>query len=385
MAKVCFVTTVHQTISAFLLEVAQYLNNAGVNVTFVCNADEAFEKSLPDYVRFLPVTMKRGTDPRGIVSICQLYKIFKREKFDLIQYSTPNASFYASIAAFLARADNRLYAQWGIYYIGSRGWKRRVFELLERVTCSLSTHVQPISPLNREFGIAHKLYPREKSSVVGKGSVKGIDFGKFDIEKKQEYRQEVRAALKIGADSMVFGYIGRITRDKGFNELLRAYQRYRSCNSCCDLVVCGEEDASPGVDPQIYQWAREEDSVHFCGTVKDPEKYFAGMDIFVFPTYREGFGEVALEAQAMGVPVITTNVPGPYESVKENCGGVHVDPCDSGALFSAMEKLSRDPALLKDMGVCARRWAEENFDSRVLIPQICEMKLKMAGIKTGPA
>ena len=112
MKKICFITTVSLTMKAFVLESAKYLHNkGGYDVTLICNNDEEFAKTLPDYINFIPVSMARGLDFSAIASVIQLIKIFKKEKFDVIQYSTPNASLYASIAGFLTRIKNRRYSQ----------------------------------------------------------------------------------------------------------------------------------------------------------------------------------------------------------------------------------------------------------------------------------
>ena len=126
MKKVCFITTISATLNSFVLDTAQYLHKNGeYDITFICNYDKNFAETLPEYIHFIPISMQRGVNFKGFASIKKFIKIFKENQFDYIQYSTPNASLYASIAAKLAKMPVRLYAQWGIRYVGASGMSRR--------------------------------------------------------------------------------------------------------------------------------------------------------------------------------------------------------------------------------------------------------------------
>ena len=136
MKKICIVTTVSGTLKSFVVPTAEHLyKECGYDVTLICANDEEFAKSLPEYIHYIPVPMKRGVSLTALRSIRALRKIFKREKFDLVQYSTPNASMYASIAAKKEKVPLRLYAQWGIRYVGLSGMSRKIFKFIEKATC----------------------------------------------------------------------------------------------------------------------------------------------------------------------------------------------------------------------------------------------------------
>ena len=129
MKKICFVTTVSLTMKAFVLETAKYLHNeGGYDVTLICNNDDEFAASLPEYIKFIPVSMARGVDLSVFSSILAFIKIFKEQKFDMVQFSTPNASLAASIAAKICKVPVRLYCQWGIRYVGFSGIARKIFK-----------------------------------------------------------------------------------------------------------------------------------------------------------------------------------------------------------------------------------------------------------------
>ena len=126
MKKICMITTVSSTLKSCVVDTAKHLyEQCGYDVTLICNTDEKFAKTLPPYVHYIPVPMSRGVNFSGFKSIKIFRKIFKREKFDLVQYATPNASFYASVAAKQAKVPIRLYCQWGIRYVGFQGIKRK--------------------------------------------------------------------------------------------------------------------------------------------------------------------------------------------------------------------------------------------------------------------
>ena len=135
MKKICFITTISSTMKNFILKTAKYLHKEGdYDITFICNSDDEFEKILPKYIKYIPVNMKRGVKLGAVKATYEIYKIFKKEKFDCIQYSTPNAALYASIAGKLANIKVRLYCQWGIRYVGfEKGVKRRIFKMLEKI------------------------------------------------------------------------------------------------------------------------------------------------------------------------------------------------------------------------------------------------------------
>ncbi len=339
--KICMVTTVSITMKSFVVEMAKYLHENGeYDVTLICNDDDEFAQSLPDYLHFIPVKMNRGIDFSAIRSIVAFYKIFKREKFELVQYSTPNASLYASIASLFAKIPIRLYCQWGIRYVGLSGVSRKIFKLIERITCANSTHVKSQSFKNRQFAIDEKLCKPDKVSVVGIGGTIGVDLSEYDIKKKPQYRKEIREKLGIEQSDFVFGFVGRLNRDKGINELITAFKGISNAK----LVLVGMFDESNAPTEENLSFAQNCENIIMTGNVPQKEvcKYIASFDILVHPTYREGFGKVIQEAFGMGIPVITTDIPGPSEVVERGVSGSLVPVKDSASLHDEMASLKDD-------------------------------------------
>lgn len=375
MKKICFITTISVTLKTFILKTAEYLHkNENYDITFICNPDSEFKEQLPDYIHFIPVEMNRGISVDGIKVIYKLYQIFKKEKFDLIQYSTPNAALYASVAGKLAGIKVRLYCQWGIRYVGFSGLKRKIFKLIEKITCKDSTWIEPDSFGNLKFSHEEKLYSSLKSSVIWNGSANGVDLEKFNIEKKDEWRVEIRKRHNLD-EEIVVGFIGRLEKDKGINELLEAYKNIKIPN--LELLVVGPEDKTETINKELYEWAKGNKNIIFTGKVKDVEKYYSAMDIFVLPSYREGFGSVVVEAEAMGVPVIVTNIPGPLDAMIENKTGLVVEKGNAEDLKDALEKLIKDKITREKFGEEAKLFAKKNFDAKKIYEYILEDRRRL--------
>ena len=249
MKKICFITTVSITLKSFVVETAKYLHEqCGWDVTLICNNDEEFAKSLPEYLHYIPVSMERGVNLGGFKAINRFKEIFKREKFDAVQYATPNASFYASIAAKETKIPIRLYCQWGIRYIGFTGLKRTIFKILEKEVCKNSTHIFSVSPMNMQFAIEENLYKAEKAQVVGNGGTIGVDCTVFDIDKKEQWRKQIREKLSLNETDFVFGFSGRIGVDKGCKELFAAFRLLQENKVNAKLLLVGPLEENCGMD-----------------------------------------------------------------------------------------------------------------------------------------
>ena len=376
--KICFITTISVTLETFVLEVAKYFyENSNYDITMICDKNEEFKNKLPDYIKYIPISMKRGVSLSGIRSIIEMYKVFKKEKFDLIQYSTPNASFYASIAGKLAKIKRRLYCQWGIRYLGFSGLKRKIFKIVEKITCKNSTWIEAVSYSNLECAYEEGLYNKDISSIVWKGSASGIDLEKFDIEKKEKWRKKIRDKYQIDEKTVVIGFAGRIERDKGVNELLRVFKKLLNTHKNLKLLVIGNEDKIQTIKKDIWEWAKKQKEIIFTGRVNDIEEYYAAMDIFTLPSYREGFGNVIIEAEAMGVPVIVTNIPGPIDAMIENKTGLLVKKADENSLMKALQTLISNKEKRDYMGKEGTRFVKENFESGKLFKFILEDRKRL--------
>ena len=377
MKKICFVTTISATLSSFVVETAKCIhNNTDWDITFICNYDEKFEKSLPEYIHYISVPMERGISIAGVKAMLEMKKIFQREKFDLIQYSTPNASLYASMAGRLAHVPVRLYCQWGMAFVGFQGLKRKIFQMEEKYVCHLSTHIEPDSNSNLRFAHEIGLYPKSKGYVIWNGSACGVNLTKFDISNKEEYRKDIREQLDIPEDAFVYGFVGRITRDKGVNELLEAYKKL---NDDSYLIMVGRSEVDETINQELYTWASKNEKIRFTGYTTVVEQYLSAMDCYILPSYREGFGMGVVEAEAMGVPVIVTDIPGPIDAMIDNETGIVVQKADVESLYNAMISIREDKVRYFAMAEKAHDFAVNNFEQKQLFNYILEDRKKLLG------
>lgn len=370
--RICFITTVPITMKSFVLDTARYLyNQEAYDITLICKNDETFKSELPEYIKFIPVSMERGINLKGLVAVREFVTIFKENQFDYIQYSTPNASLYASIAAKLAKMPVRLYAQWGIRYVGASGMSRRLLKLFEKITCKLSSHIRAVSPMNMQFSIDEGLYKCDKVKVIGNGGTIGVSLDEFDINKKDELRKIVYEQYGIDDETFVFGFIGRVSKDKGVSELIEAFRKIVEKGYKAKLFIVGSYE-NAGIDEDVMSWASNSNDVFFTGKFPKSklEMFYAAFDCYVHPTYREGFGMVLQEAGAMGNAIITTDIPGAGEVMERDISCKLVPPRNAQALADMMEYMINNPEETKELGRQAYVRTQKLYERSIMLNNI---------------
>ncbi len=376
---ICSLYRVPFGVRAFMLENLKYLNQQGGYKCYVVSSEEdPLTKEELGGVTFIPLEVKRGNvSPIEVLKcIYKLYKIFRKEKFTIIQYSTANISLYSCIAGWMAGIPVRVFCQWGVDYIDHHGFKRWFYKTMERITCMLSTHVQPDSFANLKFAIDEHLYKPSKGNVIYNGSACGVDLNRFDIEKKVAWKKEITEKFKLPKDKLVFGYVGRLALEKGINELLQAYLEIQDKNSV--LMLVGPYYGVEALNQELYKKAQESENIVFVGPVSDAERYYATFDYLILPSHREGFGLVVLEAAAMGTPTIVSNIKGPTEFVKDNHNGLYFDVGSAESLKTVLLKvLSDDKSLKKRLSDNAYADVCRDFDSAIFKQKFLEDRNRM--------
>lgn len=385
MKKICIITTMWSSITNWIKPFLNEYNNHQIDVTIVCNMDKEYEEKLKEEFPF--VYTKRIPFPRGIKlfgslkSIIQLKKFFKNEKFDLVQYSTPNASFYASWAAKACRVPVRLYCQWGMVYITQKGIKRKIFKWMEKTICKKSTMIQPDSFGNLEFCIKEGFYDTSNSCVIWNGSAKGLDLRLYDISKKEDYKREIKEKYSISEKEVVIGFVGRLGREKGCNELFYVFRNIKKDYPNAKLLFVGPIEKEETIEAELLEYFKTCDDIIKTGRVSDVQKYFSAMDIFVLPSYREGFGMSVVEASAMGVPVVATKYPGPSGGMIDGVTGIAVDIKDSVGLEKAIRFLLSNKDKAMGMGKAGRDYVVESFDYEIFKQKYIDNRLSLLKIE----
>lgn len=370
MIKICYVVTIPLTIESFFIPQLQYLAANGFDVTVVCSNDSSLQEKLGESIRFYPIEIPRGISVGGsIYALKALTQFFQKEKFDLIQYSTPNAAFYSSIAAKRAGCRVRNYHLMGLRYLGASGMGRAVLKTLERIACHNSTSIECVSKSNMEMGIKEGLFSKEKVTVVWNGSTGGVDLSRFDFSKRQQWRMETRKELGYSSSDFVYGFAGRITKDKGIEELLSAFLELKDNSK---LLLVGDIEEANCLDVALLTKAQEHSDIKFHSFVSDIERYYAAIDVLVLPSYREGFGNVVIEAGAVGTPAIVTDIPGPTDTIEPEKTALVVPVKNLSALAESLKQIRKRDYIA--MGENAAQFVKEMFDSKVLCEKILERK-----------
>lgn len=375
--KLCAIATVEGTMNSFIIPAMSRFVDAGYDVTLVCTMTDDFIKKNSETFHCVNIPMKRGIALGDAIRLpWSFWKLFRKEKFDYVQYATTNASFYACIPAKLSGIKTRVYCQWGLLYIGYSGLKRRIFKWVEKLLCKTSTHITVASKKNLDYAVLEGLMPREKASVIGDGGTVGVDLTVFDFSKRDKYKAQVLEEHPELKDRLVYGYVGRIETDKGISELLEAFLRLDDINTAL-LLVGSFDELRCNINPQLITKAKETGRVVFHGFSREVPKYMSAMDILVHPTYREGFSMVIQQGMAMGCAIITTNVPGPSEVIEEGVSGLLVSDHSATELADAMSKLAAEEALRQQYALAGLSRVKKLFNRQRMVDLTFQDRLRM--------
>ncbi|MCD2136466.1 glycosyltransferase family 4 protein [Salinicoccus halitifaciens] len=345
----------------FLRDQVKLLEQNGYEVKIVCNND--FDKTYKD-MELDHIPFEREINiTKDVSALYKLFKYLRRESPDIIHFSTAKAGLLGMIAGFLSRVPTRIYSIWGLRLETTSGIKYRVLHTAERIACALSTHVVVISDSLEEEVVNNRIVKRDKVVRIGKGSNDGIDLEKFNPENIPSTQVEtLKKELGIKPDDFVMGYIGRITKDKGSNELVEAFEALSADHPNLKLVIVGDFEESDAIKQENIDKIHENKNILLCGYTLDIHKYYRLMNLFVFPTYREGFGNVSIEAQAMGVPVVTFDVTGARDTLARGQTGIIIKNKSAAGLAEAIRHLIEHPEVLEKMAGASRKFITENFD-----------------------
>ena len=378
--KLCAISTTEGTMNAFIIPAMEIFVQRGYDVTLVCNMSEKFIRQHSARFHCVNLPMRRGVSLSDLVTKpWRFWKLFRREKFDYVQYATTNASFYACLPARLCGVKTRVYCQWGLLYVGYSGMKRWLFKWVEKLLCATATHITVASWKNREFAVQEGLMPAIKASVIGDGGTVGVDLSVFDIARREGYRAQVLAQYPVLQGKTIFGYVGRIEKDKGVAELLTAFLEleHLSRRDVALLLIGGFDQLRSGFDPELMRRARACPAVIFHGYTEDVHIYMSAIDVLVHPTYREGFSMVIQQAMAMGCAVITTDIPGPSEVIEKDVSGLLVPPRDFTALGQAMNWLAQDGQLRERLARAGYRRVCERFGRERMLELTYQDRIRM--------
>lgn len=313
------------------------------------------------------VEMTRTISPLAdLKALWKLYQFLKKEKPDLVHSHTPKAGIVGMMAAFFAGVPHRFHTVAGLPLLEATGTKREVLNFVEKLTYSFATKVYPNSFGLEEIIVQENFCPPKKLKVIANGSSNGIDTAFFDKALFAESaNQSLKNQLEISPDDFVFIFVGRLVGDKGLNELIAAFKALALPQVKLLLVGPYETELDP-LQAETLQEIDHNANIITVGFQPDVRPYFAIADALVFPSYREGFPNVVLQAGAMGLPSIVTNINGCNEIIKNHHNGLVIPGKDHSALEKAMRQLAGDEVLYESLRYEARRKIVNNYEQQVV-------------------
>ncbi|WP_417873724.1 glycosyltransferase family 4 protein [Xanthomarina gelatinilytica] len=313
---------------------------------------------------WVPMT-RQITPVQDLKALWQLYNYLKKEKPAIVHTHTPKAGIVGMMAAWMAKVPHRLHTVAGLPLMEATGKKRSLLNIVEKLTYSFATKVYPNSQGLYDFIIAEKLAKPEKLKIIGQGSSNGIDTQYFDRALFPSTRNTLRHELNIPPDSFVFVFVGRLVGDKGINELVAAFEIQTSelkiQNSKLLLVGTLETELDP-LKAETLQAIADNPNIIAIGYQNDVRPYFAISDALVFPSYREGFPNVVMQAGAMELPSIVTDINGCNEIIVPDVNGILIPPKNAESLAEAMQVLRNDPDLYQRLKSNARILITSRFE-----------------------
>lgn len=304
---------------------------------------------------------------KDILAIWKTYKYLKNNKPDIVHTHSPKAGLVGMISAKLANIPIRMHTVAGLPLMEASGVKRVILNYVERLTSWGANFVYPNSKALMSFMDSNRLVPSYKLRVIGNGGTNGVDTNFFHRTNcTQSQLSKIKTKFSIDRDDFIFIYIGRIVRDKGLNELLYAFDNISKRNINAKLLLVGSDSLEVNglISNKSYVIINENLNVINVGWQNDIRPFLAISDVFVFPSYREGFPNVVLQACSMGIPSIVTDINGSNEIIKNNFNGLIVPTKDSNSLQDAMLKLIEDNSLLNKLSENSRKRIIENYDQK---------------------
>lgn len=354
MKKICFITATDVTIKAFMINHLRKLSKI-YEITIITNTDNKNFLKLYNLnnINLIKVDISRNISlKKDINSLIQLIKIFKKEKYNSIHSITPKAGLITSIAGKIAGIENRIHIFTGQVWKNYSGIKREFFKSIDKLISNLNTEILIDSHSQKDFLMKEKVLKEEQGIILGSGSISGVDINRFKSNKLK--RNNLRKELNIKEDEVLFGFVGRLTNDKGIRELLEAF----NCKELSDskLLIVGPDEEN------LTELLKKE-NVIYLGYQSIPEDYLNIMDVFCLPSHREGFGSVLIEAGAMEIPCIASNIYGIQDAVLDGETGLLHEVGNVKDIRKKMIQLKKDNGLRKKLGENGRERVYKEFSA----------------------
>lgn len=302
-------------------------------------------------------------------SLIKMVLLLHKERPEIVNSGTPKAGLIGTLASFITRRPIRIYTVRGLRLETVSGVKYKILYMMEKLAMYCATDIIAVSNSLKEKIIDLNLTNENKIKVLGKGSSNGLNLSKFNLE-DNELETEIQQRIK---NKFVLGFIGRITRDKGISELLQAFTIIKENQSNAILMIIGDFELGDPIPQEDINYIKDSEDVIQINHVENPINYYNNFDVMIFPTHREGFGNVSIEAQALKVPVITYNVTGAKDTVLNNETGFIIEKNDIKSMVEKINYLIENEEKRKEMGIKGRSWVFNNFSNEIIWNELYEL------------
>lgn len=362
------ITTVPISLKILLKGQLRFMSENGYDVLAVASNDKELEEVAQyENIRVQAVEMSRKITPwKDVKSVWNLYKLFKKEKPLIVHTHSPKAGFAGMIAAKFAGVPNRLHTVAGLPLLEAKGIKRKLLNFVEKFTYSCATKIYPNSLGLNDIIIKAKFCTPEKLKVIANGSSNGIDtafFNKNQIATSTIH--SLKKELSINENDFVFIFVGRLVSDKGINELIEAFSKLKKQN--VKLLLVGKQETH--LDPlqtKTLNEIKQNKSIITAGYQSDVRPYFAISNALVFPSYREGFPNVVMQAGAMELPSIVSDINGCNEIIINHHSGMIIPVKNTSALYIAMKEMIENIIFYAQLKDNSRQRIVENYEQKVV-------------------
>lgn len=351
--KIIRTSTVPLSLNTFCKGLFSELKQEGYDILAVSSpGTDLDEVEMREGVKTIPVKMERHISPfKDLKSLFKLIKVFHRENPVMVHSMTPKAGLLSMMAAWVCRVPVRLHTFTGLVFPTATGIKQKILIFTDRLTCFCSTHVHPEGEGVKNDLINYKI-TKKPLKVLGFGNVRGIDLSHYNPD-LPEVREEATKIRKEGVFTFVF--VGRLVTDKGINELVSAFTRLNKDFPESRLLLVGPEERTlDPLLPETIKLIEASPAIEAVGSKEDVRPWLSAANALVFPSYREGFPNVVIEAGAMGLPSIVTSINGSREIIIQDRNGVIIPPKDEEAIFQAMKYFIENPDKVEVMAKEAR-------------------------------
>lgn len=376
--KVLHVFTLAVTAEAFFDGQFKYLVQNGHQITLVCSGDSNDIKDFAkrNSIEYIPIEIPRTIQPlNDLQALLKIIRLVRKEKFEVVVGHTPKGALLSMLASYFTGSKNRIYLRHGLIFTTSTGLKRKILKLEEKFVSSLATKIINVSPSLSSLAVKEKLNKKNKQLVIGRGTCGGIDTGNiFNPDNLDPGMLRMfRVSQKINKDDYVVGFCGRLCKDKGIIELVEGFKLFKKENPKVKvkLLLVGGYDSRDVLPVQIREQINDDKDIIQVGHINSNIQYqYALMDVLVFPSHREGFGMCSIEAQAMGVPVLTSRSHGCIDTIIEGITGEYIDLSARGVAEGIQSML--DSQKRKLMGEQGRINVIKHYDHKVLWSKILD-------------